>query len=244
MQQILHYDSAILPFLRAWLLGYTTAVGPQILAIFASLALGKGASWSSVLNKLIKSIRKGFRIRGGLAFSAGVSIGGGKLLERVLVEPLIRKAYEEIMQRRKGKGKADDEELKIKATSTFISTTLSSLIAISLLSASSAPRSSRTIIIKNKLELEPAFLTSPYPTFSLADPVNSLKASPSSPTRRRSSKTLDLTLFFLVRALDILTRGVYQWSNKGEASNNLVSWIATQGDALLFAASCCRIMWW
>lgn len=234
-------DPATKTFLRAFALGYSTSVLPQLLKTIIPLFLSRkspSSPWSHVVYKLAAILWRNVFALNSMGLACGISLGGGKWGE-AQVEPVVRRIYRFVQARRdrlgKGKGTEQSQDRIIKALSTLVATTLSSLVGITLLS-----RSSRSVFalqsVTEELALEPVFLTSPYPSFTSPDVV---------PAARRSSKTLDLTLFFLVRALDTLVRGAYEAVGEQQGSvGNLLKWIAARGDALVFGVSCSRIMWW
>lgn len=221
------YDNALIRHtVRAFLVGYAAVSGPAVLKLLLALLTGR-AQVGTAPSKLLGALRQGFT-HNGLAMSAAVSIGGAKWGEG-RVEPIVRKLYLRSLSRHRRKHTAHQSrtkeqathaervhERKIKALSTLVASTISSLLAIVLLQSS--PTYTRT--------------RPPYVASSTKDdyPV-------------QESPTLDLTLFLLVRATDSVVRGAYEATgNRKGKTGALMKVLASQGDLLVFWLSCWRIM--
>lgn len=270
MRQLRAADPSTLPFLRAYLIGFVSSTIPQIIRIVVGYvtrarSVKSHASLTSALRQLFDALVHGASPY-GLATAFGISVGGAKWGE-TRVEPAVRAVYHRIpskwrarlghKQVNDGKVKRDRgttgyliegedvleqetarDEVIVKAVSTFVSGTLASLISIILLH--NRPRNPKQKRSKQpKPEVEIGF--SPYPDIGPGPPKPTKRPS----TRRRvtQSPTLDLTLFALVRATDVLVRGIYEWSaiTKGRWGS-VASVIGQNADTLLFGLSCWRIM--
>ena len=184
----------------------------------------------------------------------GVSVGGAKWGD-ARVEPFVRRLLGILdgrLRKLRAKGRdsaaeagtaaasdADDapgvSDEAVKRVSTFVSGTIASLVAISLLQSSPAyarPRFGAT---------PPDVSASPYPSFVDAP-------SPTGPAFLKppavQSPTLDLTLFVLVRAVDTLVRTIYEYTGPSTGhAGAAVQFVATHADTLVFQLSCWKIMW-
>lgn len=154
----------------------------------------------------------------------------------------IAKIVEDDKSPAKSRELEEKHERSIKRLSTFVASTLSALVSISLLQASpqySRPKPCSPIV--DDLEFLPS--PSPYPSLIVEPPHPSPKLL-SSPTLVAQSPTLDITLFIFVRAADTLARAIYEWTGvtSGRAGK-AVALLASQADVLVFWASVYRIMW-
>lgn len=164
----------------------------------------------------------------------------------------------------------------ISTASTFVASTISSLLAIMILQSApsySAKMKSRRVAIaaaspytrlvsdggEDPLTTNNGngngfpglhLSTTPRPSFANStQPIQPQSPHPSidnivnpAHDNSRESPTLDLTLFVLVRGLDILVRGVYTAFPRSH--RGWISWVAGQADTLVFQLSCLRIMWY
>lgn len=239
-------NAAWIPFLRAFSIGFASDTVPPVLKLLIGLLTGRRGPkrWQqlpTVLLEMVKALVRGLHPQGS-GMACGIAMGGARLLEdsmKPLAERLIRKTrrMRRTVRRWKGNEKAherkDDDQAEltkreIKAVNgfaTLIASTLSSLAAITLLQSGS------------KSAPPPAPVTTPYPQIQLdTDPDDPMVPSVAPPKRQQSS-TLDLTLFFLVRASDTFIRGLHT-----KYAPWYLEWLGSCGDILLFQLSCWRIM--
>lgn len=271
LRKLLHNDPSTLPFLRAYGMGYGLSTAPSIIRILVAYMLNKEGSKDRsllrVLAQLFKAVVRGLSPR-GFAMAFGIAVGGGKWGES-RVEPVVRNVYLRVLAQataRRARGCAvagvvstDDsrpdikasqilrDERNIKALSTFVSSTISSLLSITLLQSSPSykrPTNNKAI---TQIDSE-NFGPSPYPSLTtsnsraLASKGTSNAVLPNDIVAQ--SPTLDITLFILVRAVDTMVRGIYEYTGvtSGRAGK-AVAFIANQADTLVFSLSCWRIMW-
>lgn len=206
MLQLDEADPSTLPFLRGYAVGFTATIVPALVRILLGV---RKRGFAQVLKALVKAFGQALDPR-GVAMAMGVAFGGAKWGDS-RVEGVVRAAYlaslRRLRARRKGKGPRieelpEDEEVtesylnqhepRIKALSTYISATISALVAITLLQSRSSARSTRAAV-PTELDLG----VSPYPSLD----TSSLPSTPRPSARPAvSSPTLDLTLFVFVRA--------------------------------------------
>lgn len=234
-------DPALLPALRAFLVGYACSTGPAVLKIVLGLVTRKRGDVLGTLRTLGRALLAGFSLE-SMGWSAAVSVGGAKWGES-RVEPLVRAWYEASLARKRGRravknrkgglvavteekehshrlARGARHEANIAALSTMAASTVSSLLAITLLQAS--PRNRRPA---------PSPLNQSTSTFNSTNFVVA------------ESPTLNLTMFLLVRALDSVVRGTFEaTATKKGKTGQCMSLVASQADTLLFAAACWRIM--
>ncbi|BGO96741.1 Para-aminobenzoate synthase, subunit I [Rhodotorula toruloides ATCC 204091] len=244
------------PFLRAFLLGYAAHSVPAVIRVLLSSLLSRTRKPpSQVLSDLAKAVARGFHPRGlGVAF--GVAIGGAKWAEEV-VEPVVRSAYAAGVARaravREGKGKAREtefsleaeqqrvveDERNVKVLSTFVGSTISSLVALLILQSSKAYRRPARPTAQPVPDLQPDFLISPYTPGPSSTPDPTPRNS-----RRIQSPTLDLTLFLFVRGTDTFLRYLYSRAPPTQPGKRgaLIRLLASHGDTLVFWLACWRIM--
>ncbi|BGP36702.1 hypothetical protein JCM10449v2_000603 [Rhodotorula kratochvilovae] len=257
------------PFLRAYLLGWTAQTFPAVLRVVLSAASRRGnrsPPLRRVLVQLVQALGKGFDPRGlGMAFA--VAVGGAKWGEE-LVEPAVRAAYSAGAKKartlREGKGKEREttesldavqqrvvqDERNVRALSTFVSASVSSLVALLILQSSKAYRRPVRPLATSAADDKLDFLLTPYtpalPSSAKASPSPSSSAPPLPQAQYRAtqSATLDLTLFVLVRGADTLARLLYDRAPpaRGRAAP-VLRFLADQGDTIVFWLSCWRIMW-
>lgn len=230
-------------FLKAAALGYTASVLPPILKILLANRPGNARDLKGVAREVVRNLGEGLAVR-GWAVAAGLGLGGAKWGEG-MVEPWARKLYwklqggrgrstKELEEDHGGGSELDelDDDRRIKAISTFISSTLASFLAISLLHSS--PGFLRSQIAEREALHLPQLsnLTNSPSTANL--PVSIPVVSP----------TLDMTLFMFVRGTDVLVRGLSELAGaqKGRTGRTL-NFLASYGDALVFVLSTWRIMW-
>lgn len=251
-------DPSTLPFLRAFLVGYTTSTLPAIIRIIVAFA-SKRLSLAAAVRRLGDALLRGASPT-GLATAFGVSIGGARWGQD-RVEPLVRRAYMAAAPRirallkKQNRGTVKREgyivdgedllevetrrqEASIKALSTWLSATLASLISISLLHSRRGRTTSKRK--SSKQEVEIGF--SPYSSLT---PGAQDKVRPTLPLQRKAkpSSTLDLTLFVFVRATDVLVRGLYEWTAITQGRwGAVVSFLASHCDTIVFQLSCWKIM--
>lgn len=271
LHQLLHNDPSTLPFLRAYGMGYGLSTVPSLLRILVAYMLNQKGSKDrtllSVLGRLFKAALKGMSPR-GFAMAFGIAVGGGKWGEG-RVEPVVRDVYfrvlTQVTARRERKrveaGLVSTDEARpehkarqilrdernIKALSTFVSSTISSLLSITLLQSSPSykrPRNNKAITRIDSDNFGP----SPYPSLTTSDSRRAISNGTTNAVLPNAivaqSPTLDITLFILVRAVDTIVRGIYEYTGvtSGRAGK-AVAFIANQADTLVFSLSCWRIMW-
>ncbi|GAA6047342.1 hypothetical protein JCM3770_001897 [Rhodotorula araucariae] len=259
------------PFLRAYLLGWAAQTLPAVLRVVLGAASRRGhrpLAVRRVLVQLLQALGKGFDPRGlGMAFA--VAVGGAKWGE-ALVEPAVRVAYfagaDKARALREGKGKAREtdesldaaqqrivqDERTVRALSTFVSASVSSLAALLILQSSKPYRQRVRPLATTTADDKLDFLLTPYTpalpssAASLTTVTSPSSAPPLPPAQYRAtqSATLDLTLFVLVRGADTLARLLYERAPpaRGRAAP-LLRFLANQGDTIVFWLSCWRIMW-
>ncbi|KAG0148101.1 hypothetical protein CROQUDRAFT_655227 [Cronartium quercuum f. sp. fusiforme G11] len=231
-----------------------------------SLRIGK-AFWGLIIG-VLQLIFKGFRPNGFAMACAIAMGGGrwGESAVRPTMEYLVRsfrlltRSWRRLMSskaRRLGKT-AEEEAAKevclsarevnaLNVMSTFTSASMASLVAITVLQSQSTPLNKQS-----QSPLHP--ITTPYPTISaepeisaLATFTEKLTSSPTPPSfilsdakprKPTQSSTLDLTLFFTVRALDTIIQSIY-----ASYSSPYLALLKKCSDILLFQLSCWRIMW-
>lgn len=255
---------ALAPFLRAWALGFSADVIPPTLKLLLthflrSSPLARRERWRVLVRKLGEVLVSATGSK-GVAFASALAIGGGKLLEG-FIEPVVRSAYTFVLEKREneqGKERKDHSK-RIRAIATFAATTLSSLLAISLLQSSATYQRPR--IAPLEIETDSDEIQLPYPYSSLTSSSSTPSSSsflatgdestttkPTTTKRARNfpvqqSPTLDLTLFLLVRALDSVVRGIYEVSGVTSGRfGSVASFLAAQADTIVFSLSCWRIM--
>lgn len=257
-------DSSTGPFLRAFALGFLASTVPSFArTLLAIIWTRKGASRPAlleILRRLLDTVVKGLSPR-GLAFAGGIAVGGAKWGESC-VEPLVRRVVVRVVKARRAKlrqsreeeggergeeGEGETEVVRdevVAAVSTFVSSTIASLVALTLLQSSPSytrPSHGR----KPGPVAGPS--GSPYPSLldsPLADPSMLLPPGIVAPPPVQSP-TLDLTLFVLVRAVDTMVRGVYaSGARVGDGrAGEAVRFLARHADTLVFWLSSWRIMW-
>ncbi|GAA5958485.1 hypothetical protein JCM3765_007892 [Sporobolomyces pararoseus] len=250
-------DPSVLPFFRAFLLGYTAETLPQVIRALTKKRK-RGSSAFQIVIELVKALK--FRPR-GLALAFGLAVGGGKYGERWL-EPVLRRAYligrDKARAIMEGKGKqkevilSDDEEVEklkrehkiVETITTAVSATLSSFLAILLLQSSpNYRRPSTPLAVSTDPKLD--FSVSPYTVTTTANQVRA-SGRPSrngATTSIAQSPTLDLTLFVFVRAVDTLVRGTYHHTGATDGRfGPLTTFFASNADTLTFSLSCFIIM--
>ncbi|GAA5850225.1 hypothetical protein JCM8547_001049 [Rhodosporidiobolus lusitaniae] len=229
------------PVARAALLGWAAESVPALVRVALVAAVKRRrVSLIQVARELVVATTKGLRAN-GLAVAFAVAVGGIEWADQA--EPLVRTAYEAMVGKaRRGKGKAreTDETLKaeriraeqdernIKALSTFVASSVSSLLALLILqSPRRRPRLARSTPPVPALD----FNVTPY------IPVESAQAPVQSPT-------LDLTLFIFVRAADTLVRLSHERAPPARGRfAPFLRFAAEHGDVLLFSAASSRVMW-
>ncbi|KAH9824967.1 hypothetical protein DFH28DRAFT_878051 [Melampsora americana] len=257
------------PFIRGYSIGYATEVIPSLVKLLLVRLIGLsrgrtrsgalGRSLYTLIRRLLELILKGFRPN-GFAMACAIAMGGGRWGEsavRPAMERFVRanRVMTRICRRfmRSLKRKpleniclSERETRVLDVMSTFASTSIASLIAITVLQTRQTPKQTQS-------PLNP--ITTPYPTIStepevpFAAPVKEGSLSPHSlpatsnrsdlkPRRFPQSSTLDLTLFFTVRALDTIIQFIY-----ASYSSPYLALLKRCSDIILFQLSCWRIMW-
>ncbi|GAA5834298.1 hypothetical protein JCM9279_004276 [Rhodotorula babjevae] len=230
---------------------------PRGLALAFGVAVG-GAKWGEPLVEAV--VRRAYfagveRVR-SLRDGPGKDEGEGKAPKSV-VETQERAVRDEV----EGKGKAREtdeslaaaqdrrvaqDERNVRALSTFVSGSLSSLVALLILqSGKGYRRPVRPLAAPALSDDKVDVLLTPY-----APPLPSAVSSGGPPPalspaqlRATQSPTLDLTLFVLVRGVDTLARLVYERAPpaRGRAAP-LLRFIADHCETLVFWAASSKIM--
>ncbi|GAA6001906.1 hypothetical protein JCM10207_002373 [Rhodosporidiobolus poonsookiae] len=255
-------------FLRAFALGWAAHTLPSLLRLVLATAKSSRRSSSrpqlrNLLLALVAALRPG-----RLALAAGVAFGGAQCADGI-VEPIVRRAYFSAVVRaralREGKGKAREteaslereqqqviqDERNVRALSTFVGGSLSSLAALLILQRSKRPTTSRASPDGDE---RLAFTVTPYPPTVSSDPSSpptngtlpSTFSARVAPAPALQSPTLDLTLFIFVRAADALIRFSHERLSPRLLRTRLAPLLtlaASHGDLLLFVLSAWRIMW-
>lgn len=263
------------PFIRGYSIGYATEVIPSLVKLLLVRLIGLsrnrnrtgglGRSLYTLIRKVLQLILKGFRPN-GFAMACAIAMGGGRWGEsavRPTMERLVRanrvvarlcRRFIRLLRREPFNNSIkEDEEICLSeretrvldVISTFASTSIASLIAITVLQTTQTPKQTQS-------PLNP--ITTPYPTISTeleasAIPVDEGSLSPNplasrsnrsdlKPKRFPQSSTLDLTLFFTVRALDTIIQFIY-----ASYSSPYLALLKRCSDIILFQLSCWRIMW-
>lgn len=170
-------------FIRAYALGYTAQVVPACVRVLLS-ALKHRQPVDTLVRQLARALVRGLRIR-SLASAFGTAVGGARLLE-VLFEPLC----ERLLASRDGyegdSNESGKRRRRTRAACTYLSASIASLLAIMLLQSKrpSARQTSEAI----------EFVVTPY------SPLSAAAVDKSTPSVKRDSPTLDLTLLVFVRA--------------------------------------------
>lgn len=248
------------PFLRGYSIGYATEVIPSLVKFIilrlirwsgkhrpVSPSVGFGKSLASLLLGLLQRIIRGLRPN-GFAMACAIAMGGarwGESVVRPTMERLVRsfRLLNRHARRLVSRGPtaareetdvslSEGEVRALNVMSTFASASMASLVAISVL---------QTTRVNHKQTQSPLHpTTTPYPNLS-SEKENSLGSDQglsSKLKRPAQSSTLDLTLFFTVRALDTIIQSIY-----ASYSSPYLDMLKRCSDIILFQLSCWRIMW-
>ncbi|KAI0131260.1 hypothetical protein F4814DRAFT_162961 [Daldinia grandis] len=208
------------PLIRAYVLGYTSAVAPRLLTLILQHVTRRGrdkgaATVTQPRDSFISSLQR--IVRGGLEFQrfptfCAALVGGTTLLE-VLLSRVLSRLWEGQLP-----------TLTLKRLSRWLSTFVAAWLSLRLLQSKKSDDFSETIAI------------------NLDDPQTAKQE-----TVRYAGRTLDLTLFAATRALDVIVSEA--WSRRGRRRVAISRWawveslISKSADPTIFAASSAFIMW-
>ncbi|OCL09527.1 hypothetical protein AOQ84DRAFT_316816, partial [Glonium stellatum] len=222
------------PLVRAYLLGYLSSTSPRIITVLIALAR-REISPVVALHRLFQVLRQAAALNRFPAF-CGVLIGGSTLLQLPLKRIFI--ALNQILRR---KAWSIDQVL-IERLARFLAALISASISFSLLNSGPAHRAElpSTTSAKKTLISDPNKKPSPFEE-PPETPAHSNAPKPATlPASAFAGRTMDLTLFAVIRALDVLISGM--WARTASRKTRFTTAISRSTPPILFCFSAATIM--
>ncbi|KAF2498104.1 hypothetical protein BU16DRAFT_549000 [Lophium mytilinum] len=223
--------------MRAYALGYLSSASPRIVSVLVALARKK-IGLAPASHRILQVLRQSAAFD---AFPAccGILVGGSTLLQL----PLLRLVH--ITARRlPGLRRAADERIALRLA-RFVAALVSAFISFLILNRRPANRTDRrpNKIESSKIEISSKDTIDPFedpPEISVAStPAGTANAATLVPVL--AGRTMDLTLFAVIRALDVVISEV--WTRTPIRSTSARSIIANITPPALFSASAATIMY-
>ncbi|KAF2808919.1 uncharacterized protein BDZ99DRAFT_488752 [Mytilinidion resinicola] len=228
---------SVRPLVRAYALGYLSSASPRIVSVLVALARKK-IGFAPASHRILQVLRRSAAFD---AFPAccGILVGGSTLLQL----PLLRLVHM-IVRQFSGLKRMVDERIALRLA-RFVAALISAFISFLVLNRRPANRMDRKpnnvglskMEVTSKNAIDP--FDDPPETPAVSLPLGTANVATLPPAL--AGRTMDLTLFAVIRALDVVISEI--WARTPIRSTSVRSVITNITPPALFSASAATIMY-
>ncbi|KAI9696891.1 MAG: hypothetical protein M1820_007966 [Bogoriella megaspora] len=239
-------SATIKPALLAYSLGYLSTAGPAAVKILVAIALKK-RNFSEALDKFYSIFRQAASINRFPAF-CGTIVAGSLFLQLPL---------QNVLQQVASHSKRPIRTSIIKRAARVFSSFLAAWLSFVLINTSRGlPATESNVNNRRDVSVASEFATPIHKHGNSTESIEHYSTPPNDDTisseqlQRRpqlAGKSIDLTIFAAVRALDIIIGSIWHSKkrkcNASSSGGSITDLIGTYTDPAIFATSCSIIMW-